>query len=106
MAYNQNFEFNGLGTLSVTVPEASPYFVDGHISLPTIAKGDSANSAALVTISKNGTPFYTGQAGAEGFYATVTCAALDVIAIAFSSSAAVDQGLNVIRSVISIGEGQ
>lgn len=105
-AFNQNLVFNGLGTLSLTVPVAGAYFIDGKISLPTMPKGDSAPSSCLVTINQNGSPIYTGIAGAEGFYKTVTCAASDVLAMVFSSSAAVDQPLNVIKSVVSIGLGQ
>lgn len=104
--FNQNLTFNGLGTLSITVPLAGAYFVSGKISLPTLSKGDSAPSACLVVVNQNGSPVYTGIAGAEGFYTDISCAANDVIAMVFSSAAAVDQGLNVIKSVISIGQGQ
>lgn len=104
--FNQNLSFVGLGTLSITVPLAGAYFVDGKISLPTLSKGDVAPSAVLVTVNQNGSPVYTGQAGAEGFYTTLSCAASDVIAMVFSSAAAVDQGLNVIKSTVSIGLGE
>lgn len=102
--YNQNLVFNGLGTLSTTVPLAGPYFVDGHISLPTLTAGGGV-SAVLVVVNQNGSPVYTGQAGAEGFYTTLNCAANDVIAMVFSSSAPADQPLNVVKSVIAIGSG-
>lgn len=103
-AYNQNLVFNGLGTLSITVPVAGTYFISGNISIPTISTGSSPSSC-LVTINQNGSPIYTGVAGAEGFYTSMVCAAADVIAVVFSSSAAVDQLLNVIKSTISIGLG-
>ncbi len=104
--YNQNLTFAGLGTLSITVPLAGAYFFKGSISLPTLAKGDISPSALVVTVNQNGSPIYTGQAGAEGFYVTASCAANDVMAMVFSSAATVDQGLNVIKSVISVGLGQ
>lgn len=103
--YNQNLTFNGLGTLSITVPQAGAYFVDGKISLPSLTNGGGV-SACLVTINQNGSPVYTGIAGAEGFYTDISCAAADVIAIVFSSAATPDQGLNVIKSTIAIGLGQ
>lgn len=103
-AYNQNLVFNGLGTLSITVPVAGTYFVSGNISIPTISTGSSPSSC-LVVINKNGSPVFTGNAGDEGFYANFVCAAADVVAVVFSSSAAVDQLLNVIKSTISIGLG-
>lgn len=103
--YNQNLVFNGLGTLSITVPVAGSYFCEGKISLPTLTNGGGV-SACLVTINQNGSPIYTGQAGAEGFKTDIVCAALDVIAIVLSSSAAADQPLNVIKSTISIGIGE
>lgn len=103
--FNQNLTFNGLGTLSVTIPDAGAYFVEGHISIPTLTNGGGV-SALVVTVNQNGSPIYTGVAGAEGFRVTANCAASDVIAMIFSSSAAADLGLNVIKSVISIGVGQ
>ncbi len=103
--YNQNLIFNGLGTLSITVPEAGPYFVEGHISLPTLTDG-GGESALVVEISLNEDVIYTGDAGASGFRTTFTADALDEVSIDFSSSADADQVLNVIKSVISIGSGQ
>lgn len=104
--FSQNLTFAGLGTLSLTVPLAGNYFLAGKISLPTIPKGDATPSALLVTVNQNGSPVYVGQPGAEGFYKDVACAANDLLAVVFSSSALVDQGLNVIKSTISVGQGQ
>lgn len=102
--YAQNLAFNGLGTLSVTVPSAGDYFCEGHITIPTITNG-GGQSSLLVVVNQNGSPVYTGQAGAEGFRTVVSCAANDVIAIVFSSSNPNDLVLNAIKSVISIGQG-
>lgn len=103
--FNQNLTFAGLGTLSLTVPLAGPYFVEGKITLPTLPKGDATPSALVVTIRQNGSLIYTGAAGAEGFRIDVACAANDVLAMTFASGAAVDQGLNVIKSTIAVGLG-
>lgn len=103
--FNQNLVTSGLGTTSVTVPDAGPYFVEGKISLPSIPTG-STPSAVLVVVNKNGSPVYTGVAGATGFYCTITCAALDVIAVVLSSSSAVDNVINAIKTTIEIGYGE
>lgn len=105
MAFNQELVLNGLGTVSVTVPQAGPYFVEGHTSLPTLVGGGGASSLVTV-VNQNGSPVYTGSAGAEGFKAQVVCAANDVIAVVFSSSATEDSGRNVIKSNISISLGE
>jgi len=103
---NQNLVFQGLGTLSHVVSEAGSYYVDGHISLPTLSNGGGV-SACLVNINKNGgAPFYTGQAGAEGFYAkNVSLAVGDTLNFVFSSAAAADQGFNVIKAQVDLGTG-
>lgn len=103
-SFNQNAVFNGLGTFSLKVPEAGPYFVEGHISLPTLVGGGGASSVVVV-VNQNGSPVYTGNAGAEGFRANLLCAANDTVAVVFSSSADADQSLNVIKSNISVGLG-
>lgn len=103
--FNQNFVFSRIGTQSVTVVEAGPYFVKGKITLPTIVGGAGASSL-VVTINQNGSPKYTGSAGAEGFYTNLLCAANDVIAVVFSSAAAVDALENNFKANIQIGQGQ
>jgi hypothetical protein len=82
--------------------------VKGTLSLPTIGEGTPTDSQVVVTITQTPsgggpTTIYTGMAGAEGFGVLANCAALDVIAITMSSSALVDQGINVIKTTISIG---
>lgn len=103
--FNQNLVFTGLGNVSVTVPSAGPYVVDGHMSIPNPTMGGKSSSL-LVVVNQNGSPIYTGQAGAEGFRATMNCAALDVIQFVFSSAAADDQPINVIKSNIQISSGE
>lgn len=102
--FNQNIESQGLNTISTTVPYAGLYSVSGKITLPTLVDGSGASSL-VITVNQNGSPVYTGLAGAEGFYTTLNCAALDVIAVVPSSSAAVDAALNAIKLVISITQG-
>lgn len=102
--FNQNVSFAGLGTFSTTLQDAGPYFVEGKMSIPTLTNGGGI-SALVVTVNQNGSPIYTGTAGAEGFYKSFNAAALDVIAVVFSSANAVDAGLNVVKATISIGSG-
>lgn len=103
--YYQNLVFNGLGTLSITMPFAGLFDFEGHIQLPRIASG-SGQSSLLVVINQNGSPVYTGIAGADGFKKEINCAANDVIAIVFSSSAAADLPLNAIKSSVSVSVGE
>jgi len=103
--YSQNFVFAGLGTLSFEVPDAGPFFVDVKSTIPTLTAGGGI-SALVITINLNGSPVYTGAAGAQGAYVVFSVAAKDVITVVFSSAAIPDQGLNVIKSTISVGYGE
>jgi hypothetical protein len=103
--FNQNIESTGLNTISTTVPYAGPYFVKGQFTLPTLVDGAGASSL-VVTVNQNGSPVYSGLAGAEGFYKNLLCAAYDVIAIVLSSAASVDAVNNAVKAVYSIGQGQ
>lgn len=106
MAFNQNVELCGLTSYAVQVPTAGPYFLDGKISLPTVTNGGGQSSCvATITNSTGPTTVYTGTAGADGFFVTTACAAGDTLTIALSSAAAADQGLNVIKATIAIGDG-
>lgn len=102
--YNQNLTFNGLGTLTQVIPATGTYDIRGKITLPNIPAGDIGSSSLVVTINKNGSPIYTGLAGARGFKVTSACTAADTIAIIFSSAATIDQSLNVIKSTITIAQ--
>lgn len=98
--------FNGLGTFNMGVPEIGTYVLQGNISLPTISGGSSANSQVVVTITLNsGSALYTGPIGAQGFYLSAPVASANsTFNITLSSSAPVDQGLNVIKTNITISE--
>lgn len=104
--FYQNLVLNGLSSVSTAVPAAGPYKVDGKISLPSLVAGSSANSSVVAVVNKNGSAIYTGVAGAEGFGVEANCAAGDVLQVVLSSSAAVDSGLNVVKSTIAISGGQ
>lgn len=105
MAYNQNAVFNGLGTFTQNLPAAGNYFVEGKSSIPTIVGGGGA-SALVATVNLNGSPIYTGTAGAEGFgRVTFAAAALDALTIVFTSANAVDAALNAVKSSIVISQG-
>ena len=108
MAFNSNSTFTGLTTMTVGIPTAGAIEVKGKLELPTIDQGAPANSQVVVTITQTptgGSPttIYTGLAGAKGFRITVNAAALDAIAVTTSSAATVDQGLNVIKTTLSVG---
>lgn len=103
--FNQNLVFNGLGTQSFTVTSAGPYFLEGKSDLPTLVNGGGASSL-VVTVNQNGSPVYTGSAGASGFKVNVSCAANDVMAVVYTSSAAADTAYNAIKSTVQIGMGE
>lgn len=102
--YNQNFVFNGLGTLTVPVPETGNYQLKCKTSLPTLSNGGGV-SACLVVINDNGSPIYTGTAGDEGFEYNGYLTSGHTLTFVWTSSATSDQGLNVIKSVVSISTG-
>lgn len=102
--FNQNVTIAGLQSYSVGVPTAGPYFVEGKISIPTITNG-GGQSSVVATVNQNGSPIYTGVAGAEGFRTDLLCAAADVIQIVLSSAAAPDLGLNNVKATVAIGSG-
>lgn len=103
--YSQNLAFSGLGTVTVKVPNTDVYSVSGKIELPTISSG-SSQSAVVVVVNKNGSPVYTGATSSRGFQTVVSCTAGDTLTIVLSSAATVDQSLNVIKSVMSIDQGE
>ena len=102
--FSQSQSFAGLGTITINIPSAGRYGIDGKITLPTISSG-SGQSSVVVTINQNGSPIYTGAAGAQGFHTNPYCAASDIITIVLTSAATVDQGLNVIKTTVSVSEG-
>jgi hypothetical protein len=104
MSVNQNLSFAGLGTFTTIMPVAGPYVFKGKLSLPTLT-GGGGQSAVVVTVSQNGTPFYTGLPGAEGFQCVAEAAANDTFTIVTSSAAAPDLVLNAVKATYSISSG-
>jgi len=106
--YNQNASFAGLGTFICVPPSsAGSFFVKGKLTLPQISEdGNTGASSVVVTVNQNGSPVYTGPAGAEGFYAAFGVAANDAITVVLSSSNPVDAALNAVKvSNLSYGSG-
>ncbi len=72
--------------------------------------GAVVSSSLVVVVNKNGSPVYTAPALAAGqsalqFKFDLMCAATDIITVVLSSSAPVDNALNNIKSIVSIGQG-
>jgi hypothetical protein len=101
--YGQNLNYEGLGTLTLpTIAAAGNYLIDGKISIPH-SQG-SGPSQVQAVIKQNGTTKQTGPVGADGFFKELACAAGDVLTVILSSSAAADQGLNVIKTSIALSQ--
>lgn len=103
--YAQNLVFNGIGTLTIVMPVAGPCFIEGKLSLPSLNAGSSGPSSVVVTVNQNGSPIYSGPAGAEGFKVDFTAALSDSMTVVTSSSAAVDTALNAVKMTVSVGSG-
>lgn len=100
-----NAPFSGLGTaVSTQATVAGIYEVEGKLDLPSIPAGSLTASAVVVVVNKNGSPVYTGSAGARGFAVRVPCAALDAITVVLSSAALVDLEKNAVKSNTSISQ--
>jgi hypothetical protein len=106
--FSLNTTVVGLITQLIGIPTANMYYLKGTLTLPDISKGNTANSQVVVTITQTphgGSPttIYTGLPGAEGFGIEINAAALDIFAVTMSSSATVDQGLQAVKTTISVG---
>lgn len=101
--YGQTYEFEGLGTFAMPLPNAGDYIVNGKIACP-VPTG-SGQSAVLPVVKLNATTKLTGTAGDQGFYVKVTGASAgDSINVTLTSAAGVDAGLNVIKTQIAISQ--
>jgi hypothetical protein len=99
--YYINETFQGLGTVTIKVPDTDTYVIKGKIQAP----GRTNPSQVVTTVNINGSPVYTGAAGSKGFYTRQSLTAADVITIVFTSALASDAALNVIKSTISVNAG-
>lgn len=104
--YNQSQVSTGLTTTTYTAPFAGQYMLRGKLTLPMITTG-STPSSVVVTITNGTGPvtLYTGTAGVTGFQIDTVCAAGDVISIALTSAATVDQALNAIKMTTEFASG-
>lgn len=101
---NKKMVISGLQSQTTSVTNAGNYTIKASLTLPTIGQGDPADSQCITTVTQNSSLIYTGLAGSRGFQLlNVPCAAGDTITVAMSSSAAVDQGLNVVKCTVAIG---
>lgn len=95
--------FSGLGSNTTTIATAGPIDVIGSITCPGIDQGSASNSQVVAVVIQNSTTLFTGAAGAKGFQVPVLAAANDTITVTLSSSAPIDQPLNVIKATVAIG---
>lgn len=110
--------FAGLGTGTATLTVAGPYKCEVKSTIPCISAGSSANSSVTtggsglsIVINQNGSPILTIANPSPtqplmGGSVEFTGAVSDVITVVFSSSAAADQGLNVVKSIINLYQGE
>ena len=102
MPYSQGFTIAGLQTLTINIPVAGVFLLQGTISLPTPTDG-GGQSAVVSTIKQNGTTVQTSIPGAQGFAVTLECSEGDVLTVALTSANAVDAVPNAVKAVVSVG---
>lgn len=114
---NNSTVMAGLNTGSFTVVTAGPYTVEFRSFIPYIAAGGSGYSSATtggsslsVVVNLNGSPVLTVDTPAPnqptmGGTVHMLCAAADVITVVATSSAAVDNTPNAIKTVINLYQG-
>lgn len=108
----------GLATQTYNVPTTGLYTVAVNYTIPYIASGSSADStvttggsALQLLLKLNGStkltlgspsPFQPSLSGSV----VMSCTAADVITVVPSSANAVDAGLNAVKGVINIYQGE
>ena len=103
----KKIQFNGLGSYTWTVSEAGNYYVESKSSIPGVNQGSSSQSSLVTTIQHNGSTIFTSQTGASSAYTNeIICAALDTLAVTYTSSNAIDSGLNAVKSQIIFASTQ
>jgi len=100
---NQPQVFCGLGTLTFTIPTTGLYSV-------LFQTTEVPPSSLSVLVKKNGSTVFTAPTltttqSAMQFKVGLSLAANDVITVVLSSSAAVDNALNNVKSITSIEQG-
>jgi hypothetical protein len=103
--YNTTATTQGLTTYTVTAPTTDIYVVDIKTTFPTLtSSGGTQQSALVTTVNQNGSPVATYSVS-RGSQTRIAATAGDTISVVFSSSSAVDQAINSIKSTIAISEG-
>lgn len=93
----------GLDTMTHTVLNSTIYSVQVQLT-------EVPPSGLSVVVNQNGSPVFTAPALsptqiAQQFKIAINCTAGDVITVVLSSSSAIDQQLNTVKSTISIQQG-
>lgn len=121
MAVSNTQTVNGLSTTTINIPTTDFYTVAGTLQLPTAGPtastgaGGGAGTGAVatnqtqsqvvVTVNHNGSPIYTGAAGAKGFSTGAQCTAGDTMTVVLTSSLSQDQQPNAVSATITTVEG-
>ena len=108
--FNQKFSISGLETLTVVMPLAGQFQLEGKIKLPRLSQSDPTDpnflsypSAVVATIRKNGSAIFTTTAGSDGFSIPISVALSDSITVQLTSSSPQDMVLDAVSAVVSIG---
>ncbi len=102
---NQNQITCGLNTMTYTVPSGA----DGAYNV-AVQSTEIPPSGISIVVNKNGSPVLTAPTlsptqNAIQFKLSLLLAAADVITVVLSSSAAIDNQLNSVKTNVSIGQG-
>jgi hypothetical protein len=118
LQFNTSTVFAGLGTSTFTVTTTGLYTVAFTSSIPYQAAGGQGDSTTVsggsslqVVVNQNGSakltvgspsPYQASMGGSVH----LQCTAGDVITVVMSSSAAADNALNAVKSIINLFQGE
>ena len=110
MDYSSKHAISGLQTLTIVMPLAGQFKMEGKFKLPRLSQTDQTDpnvlvypSAVVATIKNNGSTIFTTLAGQDGFSIPVQVALQDSVTVQLTSSNAADNVINAVSAVISIG---
>lgn len=94
---------SGLGSVTFTIPISGTYNIQCNLTEVPV-------SNVAIVITQNGSPVYTAPAitpsqSALQFKFDFLATATDAMVVTLSSALAIDNALNNIKSIISIGQG-
>jgi hypothetical protein len=98
---SSNLQIEGLNSGTFIVPQNGTYNFDGKLTFPEQSEGATSTNPVVVTVTRNSSPVYTGNAGSQGFKTTILCSAGDNITITLSSSSP-PNNYNRIRANVAI----